>query len=179
MRRVEVVPYDTMWKKRYEHEAALFTQLFGSDLVAMYHIGSTAVDGLSAKPIIDVMPIVREIERVDTYAERIRALGYEVMGEHGIPRRRYLRKGGDDRTVHVHIFEQGSEHQIRHLAFRDYLRTFPEARIAYGELKEQLAEMYPNDIERYIAGKHEFVVETERLAKKWYEERNQHDDDSV
>lgn len=170
MRKVEVLAYDPSWQTRFEEEAGKLTRLFGEELVAIYHIGSTSVEGLAAKPIIDLMPVVRDIERVDAYTERMEALGYRGLGEYGIPKRRYFRKGEDVRTVHVHIFEDGSPDVVRHLAFRDYLRAFSEVRDEYGALKQQLAEQHPDDMEGYIQGKHDWVVGTERLASIWYEE---------
>ena len=172
MRKVEVVAYHPEWKHRFEEEAGKLSRLFEGEIVAIHHIGSTSVEGLAAKPIIDMMPVVRDIERVDAYTERMEALGYRGLGEYGIPKRRYFRKGEEERTVHVHVFEEGNPDVLRHLAFRDYLRTFPEVRDAYGELKLQLAVQHPEDMEGYIQGKHEWIIETERLATKWYKENH-------
>lgn len=169
MQKVEVLEYDPSWRERFEEEAGKLSRLLQGELVAIHHIGSTSVEGLAAKPIIDLMPVVRDIERIDAYTERIESLGYRGLGEYGIPKRRYFRKGEDVRTVHVHIFEEGNPDVVRHLAFRDYLRTFPDVRDAYGALKLQLAEQHPEDIEGYIQGKHDWVVETERLATDWYQ----------
>lgn len=172
MRKVEVVSYNPEWQSRFEEEAGKLRRLFEGELVAIHHIGSTSVEGLAAKPIIDMMPVVRDIERVDAYTERMEALGYRGLGEYSIPKRRYFRKGEEERTVHVHVFEEGNPDVVRHLAFRDYLRTFPEVRDTYGELKLQLATQHPEDMEGYIQGKHEWIIETERLATKWYKENH-------
>lgn len=170
MRKVEVVKYNPEWNQKFEEEAAKLSRLFEEKLVAIHHIGSTSVEGLAAKPIIDMMPVVRDIERVDDCMERMEALGYRGLGEYGIPKRRYFRKGEEERTVHVHVFEEGNPDVIRHLAFRDYLRAYPDVRDAYGELKLQLAAHHPDDMEGYIQGKHDWIIETERLATKWYKE---------
>ena len=168
MRRVEVLPYSSDWKVRYACEAEILVDLFGTELVDIHHIGSTSVKGLAAKPIIDIMPVVREIARSDDFNIGMQSLGSEVRGENGVPRRRYFHKGGETRTVHVHVFEEGDENITRHLAFRDYLRTFAKVRDDYSSLKIDLATSYPLDIKQYVNGKHEFVIETERLAKEWY-----------
>ncbi|STO06886.1 MULTISPECIES: GrpB family protein [Exiguobacterium] len=168
MRRVEVVPYDPTWVARFEEEAGRLSRLFEGTVLAIHHIGSTSVPGLEAKPIIDIMPVVRAIEQVDELSGHMEALGYRSFGEHGIPRRRFFAKGDDVRTFHVHVFEAGDDGVTRHLAFREYLKAFPDVRAEYGDLKRTLAEQHPTDIESYIQGKQEWVSETERVATIWY-----------
>jgi GrpB-like predicted nucleotidyltransferase (UPF0157 family) len=97
------------------------------------------------------------------------AIGYEPKGENGIRERRFFQKGGDNRTHHVHIYQHGNYDIIRHLAFRDYLRNFPEKKHEYGNLKHELANKYPYNITAYIAGKENAVKEIERQALQWYE----------
>lgn len=166
---IRVVPYSRTWPAEYTREAAAIRKILGKDLVAMHHIGSTAVPGLPAKPIIDMLPVVRDITRIEQYRVAFEALGYEWMGELGIPGRRYCRKGGDDRTHQVHIFEEANRHEIRrHLAVRDYLRTHPDKAQEYGALKERLAALYPEDIAAYCDGKDAFVQQLEQEALSWY-----------
>ena len=166
--RVVVVPYQAQWSLLYEQEAAAIRTVLSDALVAVHHIGSTAVPGLCAKPIIDIMPVVHRIEAVDAYNDAFERLGYEVMGEFGIPGRRYLRKGGAARTHQIHIFGVQNTHDIRrHLAVRDYLRTHPARARAYGTLKQALAQRYPWDIEAYCDGKHAFVQQLEQDALRW------------
>ncbi|MFG6120800.1 GrpB family protein [Thalassobacillus sp. B23F22_16] len=168
MRKVEVVAYDAHWMDRFREEAEQIEAVLGDNLVAIHHIGSTSVPGLVAKPIIDIMPVVKDIAAVDPYKEAMETLGYEAKGEFGIPGRRFFKKGGDARTHHVHVFEEGSPDSIRHLAFRDYLREHPDAAKAYGKLKQNLARQFPHDMEAYIEGKHHFVTELEQKAVTWY-----------
>ena len=100
------------------------------------------------------MPVVAHIEAVDPLSAQFEALGYEVMGEFGIPGRRYFRKGGDNRTHQIHIFEQSNQYDIiRHLAVRDFLRCHPQDAKAYGELKQQLALRFPQDIEATVTAR--------------------------
>lgn len=102
---------------------------------------------------------------MDACSRQFEALGYEVMGEFGIPGRRYFRKGGDERTHQIHIFQQDNRADIdRHLAVRDYLRCHPADAKAYGELKARLAAEHPHDIEAYCDGKDAFVQELEQKA---------------
>lgn len=172
LRRVEVSPYNEQWASMFDEEADKITRIFGEQLVAIHHIGSTAVPGLEAKPIIDIMPVVKNITLVDEHNPSMQDIGYEPKGENGIPGRRYFQKGGDNRTHHVHIYQVGSPHIDRHLAFRDYLRTHPEEAKTYGHLKQQLAHQFPYDIESYIEGKEHLVLEIELKAIEWFR-RNQ------
>ena len=116
------------------------------------------------------MPVVRDISKVDRMQSQFEAIGYEYMGEFGIPGRRYLRKGGDERTHQIHIFEEKNKKDVlRHLAVRDYLRLHSEARKAYGTLKQDVAAQHPEDIEGYCHGKDAFVKDLETKASAWYE----------
>ncbi|MFC4559022.1 GrpB family protein [Virgibacillus kekensis] len=170
MRRVEVESYNYQWPAMFEKEATKLRAVFGNELVAIHHIGSTSVIGLAAKPVIDIMPVVRVIEQVDFYNGEMEEIGYEAKGENGIPGRRYFQKGGENRTHHVHVFEEGIRHVERHLAFRDYLRKHPNAAKEYSDLKRELAKRYPSDMESYIIGKNHLVLTLEEAAVKWYQE---------
>ena len=111
-------------------------------------------------------------EAVDRLDPELEALGYQCMGEFGIPGRRYFRKGGDHRTHQLHVFQAGDRKNIlRHLAVRGYLRACPAEREAYGALKRWLAGRYPEDIEGYCDGKDAFVRALERRALDWYDEK--------
>jgi len=167
--RIVVVEYDPSWIENFNKEAALIRQVFGDILVDIHHIGSTSVPGLKAKPVIDMLPVVTDLAKVDQLNDRMIEYGYEPMGELGISGRRYFRKGGYNRTHNIHVFQADNYREIlRHLAFRDYLRAHPEDAIAYGELKARLAALYPSDIESYMDGKDTFIKETEKKALEWY-----------
>ncbi|MEI4769334.1 GrpB family protein [Psychrobacillus sp. FJAT-51614] len=167
MRKVEVLPYSVQWKEQFEEEARMLNEIFGSHIIDIHHIGSTSIIGLKAKPIIDIMPVVRDISTIDTYNTTMIDLGYLPKGENGLPGRRYFQKGGDNRTHHVHIYELGNPEIERHLAFRDYLRVNPQSAQEYGELKEMLSKKFPYNIDAYINGKEELASEIERKAIQW------------
>lgn len=169
---VRVVDYDPAWERAYREEAKRIQDVLGDNCVEIYHIGSTAVPGLAAKPILDILPVVRSLAAADGAAGAFEALGYEYLGEFGIPGRRYLRRGGDERTHQVHIFAAGDEDNIRrHLAFRDYMRAHPEEREAYARLKKALAARFPYDIGAYCDGKEAFVRDREAKALAWWKRR--------
>ena len=164
-----VVPYDRAWPRRFEQERALLAPVLVPIAVEIFHIGSTAVPGLAAKPIIDLMAVVTEVALVDARAAALERLGYEYLGGVGLKGRRYLRKGGDERTHQVHIFGVGDETNImRHLALRDYLRTHPQACAQYAALKRELAALYPYSIDDYCSGKDALVRTLEAQALAWF-----------
>ncbi|ABN57926.1 MULTISPECIES: GrpB family protein [Methanoculleus] len=166
---VRVVDYDPVWPDLFRTEARRIEDILKENLVQIFHIGSTSVPGLRAKPIIDIMPVVLDIERVDERSGQFEAIGYEAMGELGIPGRRYFRKGGENRTHQIHAFQYDNVQNItRHLAFRDYLRSHSDVGCAYAALKSEPAVRYPGDREGYCNGKDGFVKCVERDALRWY-----------
>lgn len=166
-----VTEYNPAWPQMFEQEVAAIQKILGENCIAIHHIGSTAVPGLAAKPIIDIMPVVKSLTDVDEVSKELEKIGYEYMGEFGITGRRYLRKGGDERTHQIHVFKESNTQDIqRHLAVRDYLRCHPEAAYEYGELKLKLAREFPYDIDGYCDGKEEFVKELELQALEWKQE---------
>lgn len=168
MRQVIVTPYQTSWPDTFEQEAARLRTVFGERLLAVHHIGSTSVPGLSAKPILDILPVVDTLDGIEAFDAAMEAIGYEVKGEFGMPGRRYYRKGGDNRTHHIHLYATGNPEIARHVVFRDYLRHHPGEVRAYSDIKEQLATQYPTDISAYIAGKNLFVKAMEQRALMWW-----------
>lgn len=167
-RKIEVVDYRPEWKEEYRTEAKKLKKALGKNCVAVYHIGSTSVPGMKAKPIIDMMPVVKDLSQVDACNEKLEALGYERKGEFGIPGRRFLIKGGDQRTHHVHIFEMKNQEAIRrHLAVQAYLTVHQERAAEYAALKEKLAKQFPYDNDGYCEGKASFMETLERDALEW------------
>lgn len=132
MRKVEVCSYNEKWVLMFAEKAEKLKQILGNEIVEIYHIGSTSVQWLMAKPIIDIMPVVYDIHIVDSYNDEMEKIGYKFKGENGIPGRRYFQKGEDNRTHHVHIYQVGSPEINRHLAFRDYLRNHPDVKRIMG-----------------------------------------------
>lgn len=167
---ITVLDYDPEWPLKYNKERDHIIEILKDNCISIYHIGSTSVPGLAAKPIIDIMVVVRSLERTDRAAEKFSDLGYEYLGEFGIAGRRYLRKGGDERTHQLHIFQADDWKNIqRHLAFRDYMRTHEKERDAYAALKKDLAQKFPYDIDGYCDGKENFVRKMEELALSQYD----------
>jgi GrpB-like predicted nucleotidyltransferase (UPF0157 family) len=168
-----IEPHRECWARDFATEASRIASALGPALVALHHIGSTAIPGLHAKPIIDMLGEAQSLEGIDARQGAMESLGYEAMGEFGLLGRRYFRKnnGAGVRTHHVHAFIAGSPGLVRHLAFRDFLRCHPRVAREYGALKLRLVESCGGDLEAYIAGKDAFVKDVERRALEWYGRR--------
>ena len=163
VREIKVVPYDPEWPNLFKIEADRIAAVLDQQVVAIHHIGSTAIPNISAKPIIDMLVVVQDIEKIDDFNEEMTKQGYRPRGERGIPGRRFFIKGDDaNRTHHIHIFQTGNPEIERHLNFRDYMIAHPEEAQAYGRLKEELTQRFPHDIEGYMAGKDGFIKEIEK-----------------
>lgn len=167
--KVEVVPHNPNWKKIFALESVQIAKALGENVVLIHHIGSTAIPNIYAKPIIDFLVEVKNIDRVNEKNSAMEALGYEVMGEFGLVGRRYFRKQTSlgIRTHHVHTYQVNSPEIERHLAFRDYTIAHPKIARQYSELKQRLAKEYPEDIEGYMDGKDGFIKEMEKKAIEW------------
>lgn len=165
---IKVTDYNENWVQLFLKEEKIIREIFKDEIVEIHHVGSTAVPGLKAKPVIDIMPIVKNIERIDPFNAQMIEIGYEPLGELGMKGRRYFRKGGENRTHQIHMFQWDNDFQIeRHLAVRDYLRSHENDAIEYGKLKERLAGEFPKDIEGYSRGKDDYVKSLERRAIEW------------
>jgi GrpB-like predicted nucleotidyltransferase (UPF0157 family) len=141
-------------------------------LVAVHHVGSTAVPDIFAKPIIDILVEVQCVGRIDEFNQEMIEQGYLPKGEFGISGRRFFIKGDEERrSHHIHVFQTGDPAIERHLAFRDYMIAHPEEAQAYGCLKQELAREFPHDIDSYMAGKNDFIKEIERKAHTWKRRR--------
>lgn len=168
-RKIKVVEYDSGWKHAFEIEARNLREIFGEEIITIHHIGSTSVPGLMAKPIIDMLPVVRDIKALDAYDEIMAARGYIPRGEFGLPGRRYFIKGTEvNRTHHIHAYQEGHADITRHLAFRDYLLTHPGRARDYETLKLELIKRFDGDKDAYIDGKDGLVKEIEAEALCWY-----------
>jgi GrpB-like predicted nucleotidyltransferase (UPF0157 family) len=168
VRKVQVVPHDPNWSKLFQAEADTIAAVLGREVMAVHHIGSTAIPNISAKPIIDILVEVPDIEKMDEFNEEMIRLGYWPQGEFGIPGRRFFVRGDDSaRTHHVHIFQTGDPKVESHLNFRDYMIAHPQVAQAYGRLKEELAQEFPEDIEGYMEGKDGFIKKIDKKARAW------------
>lgn len=169
---VVIVDYDPRWPRFFDEEKTNILRVIGPMIVSVEHIGSTAVPGLAAKPIIDIMAGVRHLSDATWCIQPLRTLRYEYVPEYEklIPDRRYFHKRSmqgmeHGSTHHLHMVEDGSEFWSRQLLFRDYLRDHPEEARRYADLKKTLAARYSSDRERYTSAKTDYIQEIVARAK--------------
>lgn len=168
-RKIEVFPYDLRWPELFEMERKQLADVFGDALESIHHIGSTAVPGLSAKPVIDILAVVRRGTDVPGFDDRIRALGYRVRGEcldsGGTKGRYYYNKPvAGKRTHHLHVCEAGHFQIPELIRFVQYLRENDEVAAEYERLKRDAAVECAHDNVGYMARKHAWVRATVRAA---------------
>ena len=155
---VEIVAYDPAWPAEFEHERALIARALGDLMLGIEHVGSTAVAGLGAKPIIDIMIAVHDLADGERCVRPLEALGYEYRGDAGIPGRLFFaRPTPRPRTHHLNMVEQGSDFWHRLLLFRDYLRDHPQEADRYYRLKVRLAAQFRDDRVGYTEAKTKFI----------------------
>jgi GrpB-like predicted nucleotidyltransferase (UPF0157 family) len=164
---VELVAHDPRWAGAADLEGKLIAGVLGSTLLTIHHVGSTSITSIAAKPIVDLLPVVSNLEGLDAKRLAIEALGYEWWGQLGLPGRRYCTKtdpASGRRTFQLHCYQEGSSEIVRHLAFRDYLRANPELAREYEREKVRCQALSPNDSHAYTACKSEWIRRVEKQA---------------
>ncbi|MCR5722501.1 MAG: GrpB family protein [Lachnospiraceae bacterium] len=152
---VFVMPYDEHWKQDFLMIKKELTSVLGQLAMRIEHVGSTSVEGLSAKPIIDIDVVIKDYTVLEEVVSALGAIGYRHEGNLGIAGREAFKYEGKDhlREHHLYVCPEDSPELKRHIAFRDYLRTHPDAVREYSHIKEEGAELYPDNIDRYIEHK--------------------------
>ncbi|MDJ1481081.1 GrpB family protein [Cytophagaceae bacterium YF14B1] len=158
VKQIEIVAYDVHWPHYYEQERETIFSLSNGQLLKIEHIGSTAISGQAAKPVIDMMGAVECLQQIDDFLADLAAIGYQLT-ETGMRNRLFLVKAAMESkpTYHLHLVELHSWEGRKERMLRDYLLTHPEAVQAYSELKRKLAELYPYDTLAYTKAKTSFV----------------------
>jgi GrpB-like predicted nucleotidyltransferase (UPF0157 family) len=163
---VALAPYDPAWPERYEVMRARLAAALGEVAVRIDHVGSTAVPGLEAKPVIDVQVSVRDVTDEDAYRDTIESQGFVLRWIEA--HHRYFRPPpGLPREYQVHVCSIGSEWERVHLLFRDYLRAHPETAAEYAALKASMAAQHPNDRIAYTDAKGPFIDGVVAAAAEW------------
>jgi GrpB-like predicted nucleotidyltransferase (UPF0157 family) len=161
-RTVVVVDYDAEWPRRFEELRARIWPVVSDVVIRIEHVGSTSVPGLAAKPIVDMTIVVGGRSDVPPTIERLSTLGYRHRGNLGIEDREAFDHHTDVPPHHLYVCPEGTIGIVNQLAVRDYLRAHPDAARRYGELKKQLAAKFPTDIDSYVFGKTDFILEVLR-----------------
>jgi GrpB-like predicted nucleotidyltransferase (UPF0157 family) len=164
-KRVIVVPYDYRWSEEFEKIKSYLEKELENSIIAIEHVGSTSVEGLSAKPVIDMDIVIKDYDSFLDVKSRLESLGYYHEGDLGIKDREafgYTEKH-EFMTHHLYVCPQNSQELKRHIAFREYLRTHKDDSDKYGKIKLYAANKYPSDIDRYIETKSPFI---DKIYKK-------------
>ena len=159
--KVIVLPYDATWKSAFEAIKNELESAIGDLAVGIEHVGSTSVEGMSAKPCIDIDVIIRDYSVFDAVVKRLERIGYIHEGNLGIKDREAFKYSDKIHLQkhHLYVCPQYSEELYRHITFRDFLRNHPEAVKQYSLVKERAAKLFPNDIDRYMAYKSPCIEE--------------------
>lgn len=160
-KRVVVVPYNEQWKTDFETIKHSLLTAVNDVIIGIEHIGNTSVEGLSAKPIIDIDIIIKDYSVFDTVVGKLATLGYIHEGNLGIKdREAFDYKGNIDLPKHhLYVCPESSAELHRHITFRDYLRNNPESVQKYSKVKEEGAKLFPDSIDDYIAYKSPCIEE--------------------
>lgn len=178
MRTIIVEPYNPKWAKEFEKIKSEILPLISDNIISFEHVGSTAVVGLWAKPVIDIDIIVDD-GMVPIIIKKLAAIGYVHEGDLGIIGREAFSYKDEDKANlmkhHLYVCHKDNAELKQHLAFRDFLRKNPEYCEKYSKIKIEMAKKYPHDIDSYIKGKEPVVMEIYKLCgiKPWQEQRNE------
>lgn len=174
-RYIEVSEYQHDWPAQFKVESDLIRGVFGLAVESIHHIGSTSVPNLHAKPVIDILVVVKLDTQIENFYPGMAELGYDCRGEclnapiPGTPGRYYFSKDvNGKRHSHVHVCHAGHFQIDELLALRDYLRTHPGAAQEYGTLKSNLAQQFAYDNHRYMKGKDAHIKQLISLALAWH-----------
>jgi GrpB-like predicted nucleotidyltransferase (UPF0157 family) len=165
---IRIVDYDPTWPARAAEEIDRIETALGSIALRLDHVGSTAVPGLAAKPILDLQVSVAAIDRRELYVEPLERVGYLFVPVPESPDFHFFGKPHErPRSYHVHVCEARSRHELRHLAVRDFLRADHAEATAYAVLKRELAARHPQDRLAYMEGKASYMSDIEARALEW------------
>lgn len=160
-------PYSTGWKESFESEKALLIDCIGCEIIDVQHVGSTSIQGMQAKPVIDIAAAIRKLNDGFKLINSLESIGYHFKGSLGESHRFFFWKGNEMKNMHnLHIVEYGDENWLNFLLFRDYLNSNTVYKDRYSELKAELALQYNYDRETYTKRKTEFIKEVIQLARQ-------------
>lgn len=164
---VTLVRHSPKWRQSFEREEKKIQKIFGRDALKIQHVGSTAIPGILAKPIIDIALIVPSLQKARRYQTKLKDIGYEIKKNDTRKGRLFFTKGPEKKRTHyLHIGEIGSGYAEDMILFRDYLCNQKNTAKKYSELKKKLAKKYQNTREIYTAKKEKLIKEIVKKAKK-------------
>ncbi|HZG86732.1 GrpB family protein [Paenibacillus sp.] len=162
-----ICEYSDEWPRSFRDIGSRLRASLGEAALRIDHIGSTAVSGLAAKPVVDIQITVRRLEPIEAYKAAVEAAGFVHRPENPDLTKRYFRESPGDRRTHIHVRADGSWSQQCALLFRDYLRVHPEACVEYAAAKRELAAAFRGDRSAYVEAKEPVVWAILRKASAW------------
>ena len=159
--KVIVLPYDEKWKTDFEKIKNELVTAIGDLIIGIEHVGSTSVEGMSAKPCIDIDVVIKDYSVFDDVVKRLATVGYIHEGDLGIKDREAFKYSNKPhlQNHHLYVCPQNSEELHRHITFRNFLRNNPDAVKKYSQVKETAAKLYPDNIDKYIQYKSPCIEE--------------------
>ena len=168
---VELVDYDEQWNEEYKKEEELLKSVLADKIIEIHHIGSTSIRGLKAKPVIDILVVIKSLEEISEIETMLKPYDYENRGQHGVSDRYFFAKGPEDaRSHYVHFVEPNSNTYYNQVYFKKYLLEHPEYIKKYCDLKQELATKYADERSKYTKGKNDFITNVIKLAKEEYDD---------
>lgn len=165
--KVSLHPYSSEFRKKYEKEVPLLRSVVQDLFLHCYHIGSTAIPHIRAKPILDVLLVVKETPLPEDVLVHFEKLGYQYYSELGIAGRAFLKR--NDNSIHLHIYPKEHPEIQRHIYFCEYMIAHPEKAQEYERVKEECAQKYPDNSFAYADAKSPFIRKMEQEAALWKE----------
>ncbi|GGE54242.1 GrpB family protein [Priestia taiwanensis] len=169
MEQVEIIPYEKRWERLFQEEAKLIKDTVEKQY-RIYHIGSTSIPGMPSTPIIDLLMVVENLDDMCDGKNRLARIGYEALGERNGQGRCFFMKDGGNCSYHLHIFQQGNKQIERHLIFREFMIANREEAERYACQKEELAERYQQDRQKYTEEKKVLLNKIDRKVEQWTKE---------
>ena len=168
-RLYELKEYDKNWKVQFKDKARRIRKILGNEIIQIYHIGSTSIPGMVAKPQIDVLVVVKNLKKIKNYYNAMSSNGFTHLGDYtGIGEECFAEDRKDGiRLATIHVVPKGHKEISDQLNFRNYLRKHKSAREDYSKLKKKLYSKYANDYPSYANKKKSKILQLKRLANKW------------
>lgn len=168
---VELVDYDEQWNEEYKKEEELLKSVLADRIFEIHHIGSTSIKGLKAKPVIDILVVIKSLEEIPEIEAMLKPYDYENRGQQGVSDRYFFAKGPEDaRSHYIHFVEPNSDTYYNQVYFKKYLLEHPEYIKKYCDLKQELANKYADERSKYTKGKNDFITNVIKLAKEEYDD---------
>ena len=168
---VELNDFNEMWNEEYKKEEKLLKEVLGDRIIEIHHVGSTAIKGLKAKPIIDILIAIESLNNIEGIENILKDYDYSNRGHQGVEDRYFFAKGPEDsRTHYIHFVEKNSNTYYNLVYFKKYLLDHIEYIKEYCDLKQDLALKYPEERSKYTAGKNEFITDIIKKAKEEYDD---------